>query len=68
MLDFRPEALTAFTRTLSQDSTRRADAVTIQKMNLELNPQSANAHFGLGELLLAGGDKPAALAEQGRRS
>jgi tetratricopeptide (TPR) repeat protein len=61
MLDFRPEALTAFTRTLAQDSTRRVDAVTIQKLNLELNPQSANAHFGLGELLLAGGDKPAAL-------
>jgi tetratricopeptide (TPR) repeat protein len=63
MLDFRPEALTAFTRTLAQDSTRRADAIMIQKMNLELYAQSASAHFGLGELLLAAGDKPAALAE-----
>jgi len=63
MLDFRPEALTGFTRTLATDSTRRADAITIQKLNLELNPQSASAHAGLGELLLANGDKPGALAE-----
>jgi tetratricopeptide (TPR) repeat protein len=63
MLDFRPEAVTAFTRTLAQDSTKRADAITLQKMNLENYPQSAGAHFGLGELLLAAGQKAEALAE-----
>src|SRR5262245_25233825 len=63
MLDFRPEALTAFTRALAQDSTKRADAIALQKFNLENNAQSASTHFGLGELLLANGQKPDALAE-----
>ena len=63
MLDFRPEAFTAFARTLAQDSTKRADAVTLQKINLENFPQSASAHFGMAELLLAMGKKTEALSE-----
>lgn len=41
---------------------RIAEALAVFKLNVELFPASANTHDSLGEALLAGGDKPVALA------
>ncbi len=58
--DFREGTLNRLAQQL-QVAGKNDDAIAILKLNVQVNPQSARAHFFLGEIYLAKGEKVLAM-------
>jgi tetratricopeptide (TPR) repeat protein len=58
--DFRDRMLNRLSQQL-QTAGRNDDAIAILRLNTQVNPQSALAHFFLGEIYLAKGEKALAM-------
>jgi tetratricopeptide (TPR) repeat protein len=60
--DFSDASLLSAASTIARDSARRGDALSLLRLNLEVNPQSWQSHQQIGQLLERSGDLPGALA------
>lgn len=60
--DFTAVPLNEVAETLAQERSDVPGAITVAKMNLELNPDNASTYLLLGQLYQASGDKAAAIA------
>ncbi|MHC4908963.1 MAG: c-type cytochrome [Planctomycetota bacterium] len=64
--DFSAGTLNQVAETVAQERQDIAGALELMQLNVEFNPEDANAHIMLGQLYMMSGDKDAAVASMER--